>query len=93
MLKTKTKKSVQSLTLNQIIKIVESIDLKQLPMNEKSHELLKKLFNKSNSLKEKHEKISIAKEKAYREYDYENEQTRSFSYYPSKLIWRKKYQD
>ena len=50
MLKTKTKKSVQSLTLNQIIKIVESIDLKLLPMNEKNHELLKKLYNKSYSL-------------------------------------------
>ena len=46
MLKTKTKKSVQSLTLNQIIKIVESIDLKQLPMNEKSHELLKSFLIK-----------------------------------------------
>ena len=45
MLKTKTKKSVQKLTLHQIVKIVESIDLKQLPMDEKNHELLKKLFN------------------------------------------------
>ena len=61
MLKTKTKKSVQSLTLSQVVKIVESIDLKQLPMNEKNHELLKKLFNKSNSLKANHKKISIAK--------------------------------
>ena len=41
MLKTKTKKSVQSLTLSQVVKIVESIDLKQLPMDEKNHELLK----------------------------------------------------
>ena len=40
MLKTKTKKSVQSLTLSQVVKIVESIDLKQLPMDEKNHELL-----------------------------------------------------
>ena len=32
MLKAKTKKGVQSLTLLQVVKIVESINLKQIPM-------------------------------------------------------------
>ena len=80
MLKTKTKKSVQSLTLSQVVKIVESIDLKQLPLNEKTHELLKKLFNKSNSLKTNHRKNSIIKNFAYEKYTGEIKTVDAYEY-------------
>ena len=90
MLKTKTKKSVQTLTLNQIIKIVESIDLKQLPMNEKNHELLKKLYNKSNSLKTNHRKISIAKNFAYEKSTGEIRKVDAYEFEIKLLKWRKK---
>ena len=90
MLKTKTKKSVQNLTLNQIIKIVESIDLKQLPLNEKTHELLKKLFNKSNSLKTNHRKNSITKNFAYEKYTGEIKTVDAYEYEVKLLKWRKK---
>ena len=90
MLKTKTKKSVQSLTLSQVVKIVESIDLKQLPMNEKNHELLKKLFNKSNSLKANHKKISIDKNFAYEKYTGEIRKVDAYEFEIKLLKWRKK---
>jgi len=89
MLKAKTKKSVQSLTLLQVVKIVESINLKQIPMDKKNHELLKKISNKGSSLVKNHEKISIAKGKAERIYDHDKEVFRNFSYYESNLEWRK----
>ena len=90
MLKTKTKKSVQSLTLSQVVKIVESINLKQLPLNEKTHELLKKLFNKSNSLKANHRKNSIIKNFAYEKSTGEIRTVDAYEYEIKLLKWRKK---
>ena len=60
MLKTKTKTKTNKISLSQLVKAIENINVEDIPLNEKNHTLIGKVFNKFNSLKKSHFKKCIS---------------------------------
>ena len=54
MLKTKTKNKIDKVSLSQLVKSIENINVEDIPLNERNHTLISKVFNKFNSLKKAH---------------------------------------
>jgi len=50
----KTKNKSNKISLTQLVKAIENIDAIDIPLNEKNHTLISKVFNKFNSLKKAH---------------------------------------
>ena len=51
---TITKHKTKKVSLSQLVKTIESINVENIPLNEKNHTLISKVFNKFNSLKKSH---------------------------------------
>ena len=51
---TITKHKTKKVSLSQLVKTIESINVENIPLNEKNHTLISKVFNKFNSLKKAH---------------------------------------
>jgi len=51
---TITKYKTKKVSLSQLVKTIESINVENIPLNEKNHTLISKVFNKFNSLKKTH---------------------------------------
>jgi len=50
----KTKNKTNKISLSQLVKAIENINVEDIPLNEKNHTLISKVFNKFNSLKKAH---------------------------------------
>ena len=48
---TITKHKTKKVSLSQLVKTIENINVENIPLNEKNHTLISKVFNKFNSLK------------------------------------------
>ena len=48
---TITKYKTKKISLSQLVKAIENINVDDIPLNEKNHTLIGKVFNKFNSLK------------------------------------------
>ena len=46
---TITKHKTKKVSLSQLVKTIESINVENIPLNEKNHTLISKIFNKFNS--------------------------------------------
>ena len=50
----KTKNKTNKISLSQLVKAIENINVEDIPLNERNHTLISKVFNKFNSLKKAH---------------------------------------
>ena len=50
----KTKNKTNKISLSQLVKAIENINVEDIPLNERNHILISKVFNKFNSLKKAH---------------------------------------
>ena len=88
MLKTKTKNKIDKISLSQLVKSIENINVEDIPLNEKNHTLISKVFNKFNSLKKSH--FKNAENKGIVEKIGTNEFRKvSYEYEITKTIWSK----
>ena len=88
MLKTKTKTKIDKVSLSQLVKAIEKINVDDIPLNEKNHTLIGKVFNKFNSLKKSH--FKNAENKGIVEKVGTNEFRKvSYEYEITKTVWSK----
>lgn len=88
MLKTKTKTKTNKISLSQLVKAIENINVEDIPLNEKNHTLISKVFNKFNSLKKSH--FKNAENKGIVEKVGTNEFRKvSYEYEITKTVWSK----
>tara|TARA_R100000781_G_scaffold15207_1_gene12552 strand:+ start:249 stop:515 length:267 start_codon:yes stop_codon:yes gene_type:complete len=88
MLKTKTKNKIDKVSLSQLVKSIENINVEDIPLNEKNHTLISKVFNKFNSLKKAH--FKNAENKGIVEKIGTNEFRKvSYEYEITKTVWSK----
>ena len=88
MLKTKTKNKIDKISLSQLVKSIENINVEDIPLNERNHTLISKVFNKFNSLKKSH--FKNAENKGIVEKIGTNEFRKvSYEYEITKTIWSK----
>ena len=88
MLKTKTKNKIDKVSLSQLVKSIENINVEDIPLNEKNHTLISKVFNKFNSLKKSH--FKNAENKGIVEKVGTNEFRKvSYEYEITKTVWSK----
>ena len=88
MLKTKTKNKVDKISLSQFVKSIENINVEDIPLNERNHTLISKVFNKFNSLKKSH--FKNAENKGIVEKIGTNEfRNVSYQYEVKKIVWSK----
>jgi len=88
MLKAKTKLKSNKISLSQLVKSIENINVEDIPLNEKNHTLISKVFNKFNSLKKAH--FKNAENKGIVEKVGTNEFRKvSYEYEITKTIWSK----
>ena len=88
MLNTKLKTKAQKISLSQLVKAIESINVDDIPLNEKNHTLIGKVFNKFNSLKKSH--FNNAENKGIVEKVGTNEFRKvSYEYEITKTVWSK----
>jgi len=88
MLKTKTKNKIDKMSLSQLVKSIENINVEDIPLNERNHTLISKVFNKFNSLKKSH--FKNAENKGIVEKIGTNEFRKiSYEYEITKTIWSK----
>ena len=88
MLKTKTKNKIDKVSLSQLVKSIENINVEDIPLNERNHTLISKVFNKFNSLKKAHfknaENKGIVKKIGTNEF-----RKVSYEYEITKTVWSK----
>tara|TARA_R100001591_G_scaffold2000_1_gene5112 strand:- start:107 stop:373 length:267 start_codon:yes stop_codon:yes gene_type:complete len=88
MLKTKTKNKIDKVSLSQLVKSIENINVEDIPLNERNHTLISKVFNKFNSLKKAH--FKNAENKGIVEKIGTNEFRKvSYEYEITKTVWSK----
>jgi len=88
MLKAKTKLKSNKISLSQLVKSIENINVEDIPLNEKNHTLISKVFNKFNSLKKAH--FKNAENKGIVEKVGTNEFRKvSYEYEITKTVWSK----
>ena len=88
MLKAKTKIKIDKVSLSQLVKAIENINVDNIPLNEKNHTLIGKVFNKFNSLKKSH--FKNAENKGIVEKIGTNEFRKvSYEYEITKTVWSK----
>ena len=88
MLKTKTKNKIDKVSLSQLVKSIENINVEDIPLNERNHTLISKVFNKFNSLKKSH--FKNAENKGIVEKVGTNEFRKvSYEYEITKTVWSK----
>ena len=88
MLKTKTKNKIDKISLSQLVKSIENINVEDIPLNERNHTLISKIFNKFNSLKKSH--FKNAENKGIVEKIGTNEFRKiSYEYEITKTVWSK----
>ena len=88
MLNTKLKTKAQKISLSQLVKAIENINVEDIPLNEKNHTLISKVFNKFNSLKKAH--FKNAENKGIVEKIGTNEFRKvSYEYEITKTVWSK----
>ena len=88
MLNTKLKTKAQKISLSQLVKAIENINVEDIPLNEKNHTLIGKVFNKFNSLKKAH--FKNAENKGIVEKVGTNEFRKvSYEYEITKTVWSK----
>ena len=88
MLKTKTKNKIDKVSLSQLVKSIENINVEDIPLNERNHILISKVFNKFNSLKKAH--FKNAENKGIVEKIGTNEFRKvSYEYEITKTVWSK----
>ena len=88
MLKTKTKNNAAKISLTQLVKSIENINVEDIPLNERNHTLISKVFNKFNSLKKSH--FKNAENKGIVEKVGTNEFRKvSYEYEITKTVWSK----
>ena len=88
MLKTKTKNKIDKVSLSQLVKSIENINVEDIPLNERNHTLISKVFNKFNSLKKAH--FKNAENKGIVEKVGTNEFRKvSYKYEITKTVWSK----
>tara|TARA_Y100001937_G_scaffold69757_1_gene95119 strand:+ start:228 stop:494 length:267 start_codon:yes stop_codon:yes gene_type:complete len=88
MLKTKTKNKIDKVSLSQLVKSIENINVEDIPLNERNHTLISKVFNKFNSLKKAH--FKNAENKGIVEKVGTNEFRKvSYEYEITKTVWSK----
>ena len=88
MLKTKTKNNAAKISLSQLVKSIENINVEDIPLNERNHTLISKVFNKFNSLKKSH--FKNAENKGIVEKIGTNEfRNVSYQYEVKKIVWSK----
>ena len=88
MLKTKTKNNAAKISLTQLVKSIENINVEDIPLNERNHTLISKVFNKFNSLKKSH--FKNAENKGIVEKIGTNEfRNVSYQYEVKKIVWSK----
>lgn len=88
MLKEKTKLKSNKISLSQLVKSIENINVEDIPLNEKNHILISKVFNKFNSLKKAH--FKNAENKGIVEKVGTNEFRKvSYEYEITKTVWSK----
>ena len=54
MLKAKIKTTTKKMSLTELVKNVDKFNVEDIPLNERNHILISKVFNKFNSLKKAH---------------------------------------
>ena len=85
---TITKYKTKKVSLSQLVKTIESINVENIPLNEKNHTLISKVFNKFNSLKKAH--FKNAENKGIVEKIGTNEFRKvSYEYEITKTVWSK----
>ena len=85
---TITKHKTKKVSLSQLVKTIESINVENIPLNEKNHTLISKVFNKFNSLKKS--QFKNAENKGIVEKIGTNEFRKvSYEYEITKTIWSK----
>ena len=88
LLNTKLKTKAQKISLSQLVKAIENINVEDIPLNEKNHTLIGKVFNKFNSLKKSH--FKNAENKGIVEKVGTNEFRKvSYEYEITKTVWSK----
>tara|TARA_X000001382_G_scaffold111904_1_gene88922 strand:+ start:156 stop:422 length:267 start_codon:yes stop_codon:yes gene_type:complete len=88
MLKTKTKNNAAKISLTQLVKSIENINVEDIPLNERNHTLISKVYNKFNSLKKSH--FKNAENKGIVEKIGTNEfRNVSYQYEVKKIVWSK----
>jgi len=84
----KTKNKTNKISLSQLVKAIENINVEDIPLNEKNHTLISKVFNKFNSLKKAH--FKNAENKGIVEKIGTNEFRKiSYEYEITKTVWSK----
>jgi len=84
----KTKNNTNKISLSQLVKAIENINVEDIPLNEKNHTLISKVFNKFNSLKKAH--FKNAENKGIVEKIGTNEFRKiSYEYEITKTVWSK----
>ena len=85
---TITKYKTKKISLSQLVKAIENINVEDIPLNEKNHTLICKVFNKFNSLKKSH--FKNAENKGIVEKVGTNEFRKvSYEYEITKTVWSK----
>ena len=85
---TITKYKTKKISLSQLVKAIENINVDDIPLNEKNHTLIGKVFNKFNSLKKSH--FKNAENKGIVEKIGTNEFRKvSYEYEITKTVWSK----
>jgi hypothetical protein len=54
MLKAKIKTTTKKMSLTELVKNIDKFNVEDIPLNERNHILISKVFNKFNSLKKAH---------------------------------------
>tara|TARA_R100001460_G_scaffold91931_1_gene133808 strand:- start:698 stop:964 length:267 start_codon:yes stop_codon:yes gene_type:complete len=84
----KTKNKTNKISLSQLVKAIENINVEDIPLNERNHTLISKVFNKFNSLKKAH--FKNAENKGIVEKIGTNEFRKvSYEYEITKTVWSK----
>ena len=85
----KTKNKSNKISLTQLVKAIENIDAIDIPLNEKNHTLISKVFNKFNSLKKAHFKNAENKGIVEKEGTGQYRKIPAYEYEITKTIWSK----
>jgi len=88
MLKAKLKTTTKKMSLTELVKNIDKFNVEEIPLNERNHILISKVFNKFNSLKKAH--FKNAENKGIVEKVGTNEFRKvSYKYEITKTVWSK----
>ena len=89
MLKAKIKTTTKKMSLTELVKNVDKFNVEDIPLNERNHILISKVFNKFNSLKKSHFKNAENKGIVEKVGTGQYRKVPAYEYEITKTIWSK----